>query len=301
MSKPTQVLGTVSVSPLNRDDLTFTNEKNLTYFYEPKPNNTIEDSPDWLPDKVTHTINSDSLNERFEYSPEKPPGIFRIITLGDSHTYGAFVETKESYPEQLEDILNEKLACKAITKFEVINLGFGGYDIEYALERFKTRGKKYHPDLVFWFVHTGDFSEIIDLMQPRIEFYRQKIEQESKWQFYYNQGIFYPHYRLASEELREQLGFEKIVEHQRSRLHEISDYYQGNLVMFAYPKIHYVYKTILRTFALARPHTYFFDRITQYDDIGEALPDGHPNAKAYSLISYDLFDFLTEEKIIPCD
>src|SRR4030067_1940185 len=50
------------------DYTTNNHDSNLKYFYEPKAKNTIIEKPDWLDNSATYTINSDTLNERFEYS-----------------------------------------------------------------------------------------------------------------------------------------------------------------------------------------------------------------------------------------
>jgi hypothetical protein len=81
------VLGTkVSINPINKEDLIFPEEGNLKHFYEPKPNSIKSNKPEWLPINYSHeiTINADSLNERFDYSFDKPQDVFRIITLGIS-------------------------------------------------------------------------------------------------------------------------------------------------------------------------------------------------------------------------
>jgi len=138
-----KVLGeTVSMNPINKDELIFSEEGNLKYFYERKPNSIDSKKQEWLPNNYDYeiTINAESLNERFDYSSDKPQDVFRIITIGDSFTYGKYVNTKENYPERLEDLLNKELKCQNIKRFEVINLGMGGYDIEYSVHRFKIRG-----------------------------------------------------------------------------------------------------------------------------------------------------------------
>ncbi len=103
---------------------------NLKYFYEPKPDNSEIWKPDWLGKEIKNQINSDTLNDR-EYGAEfkKSDGTYRIITLGDSFTYGLYVDTYDSYPKVLESILNSRLSCKNISKFEVVNLGVYAYDI----------------------------------------------------------------------------------------------------------------------------------------------------------------------------
>ena len=146
------ILGTISVNPINKESIALKPSNELKYFYEPGQNFT-DKTPGhsyFKAFKAIYTINEDGLNERFNYSLEKPNNVFRIITIGDSFTFGLYVDTKDNWTEVLEDILNKELSCQNIKKFEVINLGVEGYDFEYAVERFKVRGLKYNPDLVLW-------------------------------------------------------------------------------------------------------------------------------------------------------
>ena len=161
-----QILGISHLIKLDKNNYSISANENLKHFYEPNPNTIISDQPEWLKEKVTNIINSDSLNERYEYEINKPDSTYRIITLGDSFTYGLYVNTEENFSEILEDKLNLKLKCKDIPKFEVINLGVAGYDLSYAIERFRKRGNKYNPDLVIWLINFWNFEIINELQIP---------------------------------------------------------------------------------------------------------------------------------------
>lgn len=107
-----KIMGIQYVTVLKKEDLIFDDKnKVLKYFYEPKANKLNNNSPEWLGYKVVNTINKDSLNERYDYTLDKPDGIYRIITLGDSLTFGLYVNTKDNYSEVLEDLLNNRLLC----------------------------------------------------------------------------------------------------------------------------------------------------------------------------------------------
>lgn len=70
---------------------------------------------------VTVTINRQRLRGRREYPP-RAEGATRIAVLGDSVTFGWGAEDGETYPAQLEEILNARRAGRV----EVINAGFPG-------------------------------------------------------------------------------------------------------------------------------------------------------------------------------
>jgi lysophospholipase L1-like esterase len=70
---------------------------------------------------------------------------YRIVCLGDSCTYGIGVKTQDSYPRQLERLLNEGLAYQ---RFEVLNLGIAGYTSYLGLLRLREMALAFRPDLV---------------------------------------------------------------------------------------------------------------------------------------------------------
>ncbi len=90
------------------------------------------------------TINSLGMRDR-ERQVRKEPGTFRILVLGDSHTFGWGVEQDEPYPAVLEGLLNE---AGAGCRFEVWNLGVPGYNAVMEVERFATVADDWAPDLV---------------------------------------------------------------------------------------------------------------------------------------------------------
>ena len=89
------------------------------------------------------TINSDGFRDK-EYPIEKPDKTFRIITLGDSFMFGLGVELEDSYPKQLEAMLNKNSPIK----YEVLNFGVPGYNTKQEVEMLNEKGLKYSHDAV---------------------------------------------------------------------------------------------------------------------------------------------------------
>ncbi len=87
------------------------------------------------------TINSMGFRSP-EVSREKPPGVRRIVFLGDSHTEGYTVDDGETYAARVGEILGETLAL------EVISLGVGGFSTDQELLAYLYYGRSYTPDLV---------------------------------------------------------------------------------------------------------------------------------------------------------
>jgi lysophospholipase L1-like esterase len=75
-----------------------------------------------------------------EIRDPKPPGIWRVLCLGDSCTFGA----ARSYPQILQSMLDER----APGAFEIINAGVIGYTSLHGLEWFERDLARLHPDVV---------------------------------------------------------------------------------------------------------------------------------------------------------
>jgi len=96
-----------------------------------------------------YELDSQRIRGDKNYLKEKTPGKIRILTLGDSYTYGNEVGDKESYPYFLEQLL---------PNVEVINMGVGGYGIDQAFLKYQYFGKQYSPDLVLVGLYIGMFN-----------------------------------------------------------------------------------------------------------------------------------------------
>src|SRR5262245_7755825 len=83
--------------------------------------------------------NSRGLRGRAEHDYAKPPGVIRIVTLGDSFTFGEEVGDDETWSHQLEELLPGS---------EVLNLGVHGYAHDQMLLYLQEEGVRYHPDVV---------------------------------------------------------------------------------------------------------------------------------------------------------
>ncbi len=81
-----------------------------------------------------------------EHAALKSPGTQRIITIGDSFTWGFDVDDEETYAARLEALLPAT---------EVINLGVSGYGTDQQVLLWEQEGAGYQPDLVLlgFFVH----------------------------------------------------------------------------------------------------------------------------------------------------
>lgn len=94
-------------------------------------------------------INALGMRDR-ERTAAKPPGVFRILVLGDSHLFGWGVGQDESFAAVLQAQLDER----APGRFEVLNAGVPGYNTVMEARLFERRVDELSPDLLL--VHFVD-------------------------------------------------------------------------------------------------------------------------------------------------
>ena len=83
----------------------------------------------------------------------KIPGVFRILCVGDSLTYGHGVHFDETLPSKLEENLNNALWSTRVEVLNESNCGFSFYDERASLD---VRGKYYEPDLLIVILCSND-------------------------------------------------------------------------------------------------------------------------------------------------
>jgi hypothetical protein len=93
----------------------------------------------------------------YERTFEKPPGVFRILVLGDSYIEALQVQLEDSFPAQLERLLNARTSS---ARFEVLALGQSGFGTAQEYLRYLNFGIAYDPDLVILaFLTRNDFRD----------------------------------------------------------------------------------------------------------------------------------------------
>lgn len=132
-------------------------------------------SPATVPDQILHHVTRPDTFSRirtseFDYvqrsnnvglrgrdiEPAKPPGVYRIIMLGDSFTQGKGVADEETFSARLESRLNRE-APSGVT-FEVLNAGTDSYTPILSFLQLAHRLVHLEPDLV---VLNFDMSDLL--------------------------------------------------------------------------------------------------------------------------------------------
>lgn len=81
-----------------------------------------------------------------EFTDAKPAGMLRILSLGDSRTFGWGASDAESYSGRLEALLRERIGGAG--KVEVINAGVNAWSFPQLLVFFREIGAAWSPDFV---------------------------------------------------------------------------------------------------------------------------------------------------------
>ena len=99
-------------------------------------------------------INRNGFRDDEDYVYEKPPGAFRVLALGDSHTAGFEVAQNETFSAQLEAELRRR-GIEA----EVLNTGISGFGTAEQVVFLENEGLKFRPDAVVVAFYANDYSD----------------------------------------------------------------------------------------------------------------------------------------------
>lgn len=99
--------------------------------------------------------NSKGLRDS-EHSYEKEQGTYRILSVGDSFTFGFGVKQPLIFSNLLEKRLNEVKPLQGVSRYEVINGGVGNYTTSQELAFLEKEGYKYHPDHIILNFYIND-------------------------------------------------------------------------------------------------------------------------------------------------
>jgi lysophospholipase L1-like esterase len=115
-------------------------------FWRFKPNQDMEG------DERIYRINALGLRDD-EVALPKPAGQFRILSLGESTSFGAGVALEETYTKVAERILRARFPELNI---RTVNAGVGAYTSFQCVEYLELEGAKLQPDMVWLFSAAND-------------------------------------------------------------------------------------------------------------------------------------------------
>jgi lysophospholipase L1-like esterase len=103
---------------------------------------------------VKATVRTNSLGLRTYEVDSKKPNEFRILSLGESTTFGMGVPNEKTYSAVLEESLNR---IDKTHFYRVINAGVSAYSSFQSLKYLERRGLRLKPDLVLFYHEVNDY------------------------------------------------------------------------------------------------------------------------------------------------
>jgi len=296
--------------PIQNAKQTISNEESL--LRELKKYNSV---PDEIRSKTGHNYRNSEGFQDYEHEIIKPNKIFRIITLGDSFTEGAWILINDTWPKQLERKLNQLNT----SQFEVLNFGRGGAGTLEELKIFKENALKYNSDMVILLYYPNDWEDTLQI----------KKRANELWSMYKNGSFKFPVdveekikelnaseadvsrlvMQVATEEFWDyanQRGIENIwkesVETPLSELISICNERKIDLIVLGLDldknQMSKQYDKTLNNF-LEKNKVPFLDLTSYFPYNNELrLPDGHLSEKGYDLLSTKLLEFLFQSNKI---
>jgi hypothetical protein len=98
--------------------------------------------------------NNRGLRDTRNFAYDKPPGVLRVLSLGDSHTQGYEVRQDSTFSAVLERYLDAHSV-----KAQVLNAGVSGFSTAEELAYLVSEGYKYKPDVVVVGFYANDFED----------------------------------------------------------------------------------------------------------------------------------------------
>ena len=96
-----------------------------------------------------------------EHQWDKPPGVIRILGLGDSFTFGWGVSLEDSFLKRLESKLKQMTG----REIETINAGIPAWGLNHYHVYFREIGVRYSPDIILL---SYSFNDVPDSIQEKI-------------------------------------------------------------------------------------------------------------------------------------
>jgi len=225
------------------------------------------------------------------------------MILGDSFVFGMWVNPYKNFSKQLEKLLNTKVTCPSIQKFEVINLGAPGFDALYTAKRYADIGAKYTPDFLIWFLRGENIFMNMDRYHEREELYKQNINADIAKTYNVDVQDPYAPSKIAYAEYME--AFEKLSKNQQETfiypeieaIQSVIKQSTSQLLFLIPQEEEEIYKKRVKAFAVPGSSVSY----QEIEGIETFSPnDYHPNVQGHSHITQIIFDYLLSTTLQSC-
>jgi lysophospholipase L1-like esterase len=122
------------------------------YLFDPEIGHRLQANQEAFTQGKTVTINSQGIRDA-EYNSEPAAWITRILALGDSQTFGNGIASEDTWPKQLEQVLNSQAGAE---DYEVLNGGLPASDTWQHKILMKRLMSAYNPDIVVLAFYVND-------------------------------------------------------------------------------------------------------------------------------------------------
>lgn len=147
-------------------------------FYELRPNASLAFDCKDQNKQIRYCINSLGFRGK-EIPLEKRENVIRIITIGDSVTFGIGVDQPEIYSQRLEEFLNDYAAEQGLpVTFQVLNPSGCGWNTFNEIVWLEKRAIKYKPDIILLQFCMNDVDDPLTQMGVTVLYHLEKIPRE---------------------------------------------------------------------------------------------------------------------------
>lgn len=129
------------------------------------------------------------------------PNMFRILCLGDSVTYGTGVSNQETFPNQLEAMLQQRSGSSMV--IDVINAGVSAYNIRNVRAQLESTLGAFRPNVVVYTFVENDLDDSLSAVPSGdLIFYDPAKPLDAAFIY----GSFAPHWMMQKKRLDEASG-----------------------------------------------------------------------------------------------
>lgn len=265
-----------------------------------------------------------------EHITDKKKGVFRIIGLGDSFTYGFGASFEDTYLFKLEKMLNNRKGIRS--KIEIIKAGIPASYPETERMFLAAYGIEYKPDLVIiGFLPNDVVNTYTGLNYYKVTednyltVFNNNVFEKACRLLYYNSHFFRLiltkfYWSISSHsfehwaDIYKESGFHERnwqkIEDEYSKMREICNRINAKLVIIHIPERVLPAGVAERTYPAERlavwcrnHNAYFIDILPVFEKSGNFdsfyWKEGHCNPKGYELIAETVYSKLIEGRLVP--
>lgn len=156
------------------------------------------------------------------------------------------------------------------------------------------------PDLRLWFIKTGDFNKINEVLKKRMLTHDEQLAKDAISLDEYRK-LYNKIYEQIIEETKSSYRFE----YGLSALGRLKDNYANPVIFFASPnRISEEERKIIATFGKDSGKVLLSENINQEIVALENImgpTDDHPSARGYTILAHDIFDCLVSSSFLKCN